>query len=488
MCQNQRWIKNPYTQRMIYVKCGVCPACLQEKAGRRVARIQNTRFDNDGLVSIFGSLTYTNESIPYLDRKEFIDFCKGLSSKLCVYRDSILTPHGLVNQKNIVKVYDKDDFEGWEKFTEHEKLLGLRYKEDGIYKEDFERVGVSIYSDVQNFIKRFRQELGKFLDPSVKWNYFMCSEYGENYHRPHFHIQLFFPKGFESIFKHAFFKSWPFHDISKVRPEEVYQYARKPAKYISSYLNCFTHIPSLFTTKVFKPKCSYSYGLGFGSKNFSYDEVSKKISERNLRYDKTFVYDGCITTINVPLPKYVINRYFYKPKGFSNLSADEVYDLILSRGRRITYDLGYKMGLSSSFMSEDKTFSKRSKIIDELRKWEKFIYKNTFRFGKTQSDLEKYAYNYANVWNIYQSNVLVDSYRIYEQLSERDKIEFYFNVSDFFENRVRSPTLEYLAETEFDCEKDFNKSHQNLLQDLLLRQQFVKYDKSRKLNSRYYRL
>ena len=32
MCTNQREITNKYTGHKFYVKCGYCPACLQEDA------------------------------------------------------------------------------------------------------------------------------------------------------------------------------------------------------------------------------------------------------------------------------------------------------------------------------------------------------------------------------------------------------------------------------------------------------------------------
>ena len=40
MCVNQYLTHNIYTGRDLYVKCGKCPACLQEKAAHRLSRIK----------------------------------------------------------------------------------------------------------------------------------------------------------------------------------------------------------------------------------------------------------------------------------------------------------------------------------------------------------------------------------------------------------------------------------------------------------------
>ena len=46
MCTNQREIVNKYTGHRLYVKCGHCPACLQEKAAYRVSRIKAQNSDS----------------------------------------------------------------------------------------------------------------------------------------------------------------------------------------------------------------------------------------------------------------------------------------------------------------------------------------------------------------------------------------------------------------------------------------------------------
>lgn len=86
MCVNQRYIINPYTKRSLFVKCGKCPACLQEKAIHRVRRIKNT--ETDALDCMMVSLTYARGCAPYIDRSEAYNFAHGRLPYLNVYRDS----------------------------------------------------------------------------------------------------------------------------------------------------------------------------------------------------------------------------------------------------------------------------------------------------------------------------------------------------------------------------------------------------------------
>ena len=56
MCTNQREIINKYTGHKLYVKCGHCPACLQEKAAHRVLGLKQK--DSPLTDTIMCTLTY----------------------------------------------------------------------------------------------------------------------------------------------------------------------------------------------------------------------------------------------------------------------------------------------------------------------------------------------------------------------------------------------------------------------------------------------
>ena len=86
MCTNCRYIKNKYGTSIL-VKCGHCPACLQEKAINRANRIRNT-YNNDDFVPLFVTLTYNNHSVPYVNYYDLFDSNKFLNSRCNIYRDS----------------------------------------------------------------------------------------------------------------------------------------------------------------------------------------------------------------------------------------------------------------------------------------------------------------------------------------------------------------------------------------------------------------
>ena len=69
MCTHQRWITNPYTHQRLYVKCGHCKACIQEKAFAAANRIRN-EYSPDKMV-LFVGLTYDRDS--HIDADEYRD-------------------------------------------------------------------------------------------------------------------------------------------------------------------------------------------------------------------------------------------------------------------------------------------------------------------------------------------------------------------------------------------------------------------------------
>ena len=71
----------------MYVNCGHCKSCLQQKASYRVQRIKNN--DSDGMQCYMLTLTYARHNSPYIKRDEAYLFSKGELSELNVYRDVV---------------------------------------------------------------------------------------------------------------------------------------------------------------------------------------------------------------------------------------------------------------------------------------------------------------------------------------------------------------------------------------------------------------
>lgn len=82
MCTNKRFITNPYTGERLFVNCGHCPSCLQQKANKVAQRIRSSINDDDVVISL--TLTYDNRFIPYVKRS---DVENPNCYELPIYRD-----------------------------------------------------------------------------------------------------------------------------------------------------------------------------------------------------------------------------------------------------------------------------------------------------------------------------------------------------------------------------------------------------------------
>lgn len=310
MCVNQYLTHNIYTHRDLYVKCGKCPACLQEKAAHRLSRIKNTM--NDSLDSAMLSLTYNRFSVPYIDRQEAYDFSKGRITTLNVYRgccarrvrfgSSYQTDFKYNYQKNII---DTIPYVGNCDFSHCKDLA----KQPG-------SIGVSFYPDLQKFMARLRLNLKRSFSYEEPFKVYCCSEYGAKSFRPHFHLLFFYRKGDFEIFRDAVIKSWPFSNLS-LWPR-AFEKCFRGSSYVASYVNCGSNFPTFLRT-YFKPKHSYSKGFGVGNSLFNLSSLLSHFDRGTLSFGMLTNKNGLPTKVDVPFPAYVVHRYFPKFKGYSRL-------------------------------------------------------------------------------------------------------------------------------------------------------------------------
>lgn len=434
MCTSSHWIYNKYIKKTILVDCGKCPTCLQKKAASRSARIRNSI--KDGEVALFVTLTYQNKFVPYVFRKH-ID-CKY--NELNIYRDYsgryVRYGKGSDYSQSFVS---KRDFRVIDSLWMHDcypddigELKDLKH-----YKG---RIGVCYYPDVQNFLKRLRQNLLRHFNYGSGFSYFVCSEYGGNTQRPHFHLLLFIPSSMVETFKFAIDQSWPFND--KVRCPLYIDVARDAASYVSSYVNCGSDLSPLLSKNAFRQKHSYSKTFGMGLECFSLSQIREKINSGDLRYYSVGVDGGKSSLVSFPIPKYVINRYFPYFKGFSRLDACKVYDYI-QRPERL-FELSAELDYSPDDLYE--IFVRLNNSFDR--------YRNIC--GASRID---YALDYVRCWSIHSSVCLRDS------LSEVDDVfdwfTFYENIPDYKTSLVRSLSLDELC-IKLSLDKDNFQSDPNL--------------------------
>ena len=444
MCTNQKRVYNKYTKRWMYVNCGHCPACLQQKASYRVQRIKNN--DSVGLQCYMLSLTYARYNAPYIKRDEAYLFSKGELDKLTVYRDVTY------RWKRYGKDYDM--FCCGEKITQ--KLCDIDYSDDicsivGVkdLKHEFNKIGVCYYPDLQKFFARLRLNLIRNFNYNEKFSAYCCSEYGGSSYRPHFHILLWIRKADSEIFRAAINKSWPFSNLLMF--PRAFEEAHRAASYVSSYVNCGTNFPK-FLKKTFPPKHSYSKGFGCGNKLFSLPSVLQKFQSGHLTYFSQKVREGIPNIVECLIPKYIIHRYFPLVKGYSSFTGtSQCYYLLgftkcLDEYEKSECGRFWQIGLSDTFDSfskywsfgdfyQSKFYSRLHYDIDEIVRIGKRIRNAYSRFCECSNvflSLWDYLLLHQKIWGLYHSDCL----RLHLQNEEVPLNEKYDNL-DFVKDEYQ---------------------------------------------------
>lgn len=416
MCTNSRIIFNHYTRKAVRVSCGHCKECLQEKACRRANRIRNHSCFGD--IALFVTLTYEPRFIPYVLRSEIES-----SSEVNIYRDASIRHYlgkDIVHNGRCIldSVY----------LTDSVDLKGIPSPR----KSPSDYIGVCYYKDLQNFIKRLRINLERFYPyDNIKLSFYSCSEYGSHSKRPHFHILLFVKSDYVQKVQSAIIKSWSFAD--RARTAKYVEIAKNAASYVASYVNCPFTDSSLLAHDAFRAKHSYSKGFGVRLKCFSLASVLEKYGRGNLRYNVQSFEDGVPCVSSLPIPEYVINRFFPKFKGYFLFAPDEVRELLLVPVR-LFQEVASRHPLLSYSPQEKHEF-----IVLMSHIKEKFM--NELGWSSECFDIE-YPSLFVGVWTMLKSHHLVDSFK---DINSVDCLyDFYENANELVNGCVSSDLLDIL--------------------------------------------
>lgn len=391
----------------MYVKCGRCPACQQEKAQKRVNRIHNTV--NPDFVCFMVALTYSQHCAPYLLRSDLEKLIDHNVSSIPIYRDCKV--------RKVRKPSDFNDYNQVYRFESVRQVLdNLDYidssfnSSDGLKdlaKEDG-KIGICLYSDYQQFAARFRLNLKRHYNYENELFIYACSEYGVKSFRPHFHLLVVGRKADKEKLRNAIYESWPFSNLRRF-PKSV-QESYRSASYVASYVNSDSRFPKFF--KVYKtPKHSYSKGFGTLNSEFDLHKILEKLQRGYLAYTCLKNINGIPTKFDVPIPSYVINRFFPRFKGYTRVSVPEVLSYLL-RIRSFDYQLFWSTSRCSNHGELIDVEHKRIEYLvdDEISKvWTTLS--NSFRrcrdalpdFGL---DFTTYAILHQRVWSAYNSTLL----------------------------------------------------------------------------------
>lgn len=473
MCKQQRWIINKYDGSKHFIKCGKCEACKQEKAIERTNRVRSEFQSNR--TAVFATLSYMDSCVPYIkneDASNFIQDCivGDKSATLPVYRDYDIhgSNHGRVVEKNLepIAVLSSDDlfYHGKElrfdmrDVKDVESFKNLHYQ---IRKKDYwhdGKIGVLHYDDIRNFLKRLKVNLQRWYNYDEHYEVFYCGEYGGDYDRPHFHVFFSVPEGDYQLFKQAIIKTWWFSDHSVL--EREVELARDPCSYLASYVNSDSVLPSLLSDFApFKPNHKYSHGFGMSLGDFSYDAVKEAYSRRDLMYDSIRNTKSGVAINHVPIPSYVINRYFPKFKGFGRLAPDEIQD-VLVRPESIAY-YRTKCGLS---------WDDCNKIVRHVRNTTKRL----SRYHKSEQDWFEWICMYKDVHNLHYANCLKASLQNVTFFHHWN--EHYLNIQEF-RNILHKYEYGYLGQYH-EVVQDLSKVYSPAYIDLLFEKIYLRIGES----------
>ena len=214
-CFNPRRVVNKYTGQIIEVGCGVCKACLVNRA--RHMTLLCSLEEQDHKFCRFVTLTYANEYIP----------------RMCAEYDA---------KHDVVRYYSECD-----RLGERGKLMCVDYSHhvDG-HKFYMSHIaskckldGCLSYVSVreaQLFMKRLRKNLRKYSNEKIR--YYIASEYGPKTFRAHYHLLLYYDTQETAVsITKALRESWKFGRINSSLSRG------KTSSYVARYVNSNHYIP-----------------------------------------------------------------------------------------------------------------------------------------------------------------------------------------------------------------------------------------------------
>lgn len=486
MCTNMSFVKNPYTGKDIYVKCGKCPACIMEKSFNRQFKIQDETERLSSYLPVFVTLNYSNEFVPYIKVEDYASLvgshlsgCLPSSDSLSylpVYRHRkvrlLYNPH---KNKYSIKVIHSNEYV-IHKFSAEDAEWAevLKYYKPGdfqsLQKAPFGYVGVSYSKDFSDFIKRLRRYLEYRGLPRLL-SYYRVAEYGPTTFRPHFHALLWFDVSRFSAcqkrldekrtiydrIKDGIVKNWPFASLyQRVRNVEI---ARNPAAYISSYISGSYDSGSVYNLRFIRARSSHSLGFGFCSR-YNPETFKSRIRQGKPYYTLQYTTKkGEFVSASVPVPRHVSYRYVPRFKGFRFLSDFEIHRFLSFPTYRRT--VAYTLGLSSDeFSAIERKINKCVSALgfSTLVEYADFYilylrclkYFNYEVFYNKQQDIHGILGSYANIDDVLGfGKYKVRNDFIYELFGDYDVYHYYYeqlhlDLNQFPENVSRDVHLQEL--------------------------------------------
>lgn len=298
-------VVNRYTGEHLIVGCGVCKACLLQKA-----RSNELKCEIENLAhkySVFVTLTYAPQWIPQVKPVSIPGgyVLVGQNPRLNRHYESLGLDFNIANNGYILGFLHYSDA----KYSLTHALYQVGEK-TGLHGN----ISYASVYDCQNFIKRLRSRLS--YNGYEKVRYYAVSEYGPKTFRAHFHL-LFYCDSFDTVkyIQENISKMWKYGRCtsSVTRSSAI--------SYTSGYVNSFGSLPRFYRKSPFRPFSLHSTRFGHKFFESSIEEDEKDDFDRFI--SRSVKLGDTVVSIR-PFRTY-ISAEFPKCRDFANLNIRETY-------------------------------------------------------------------------------------------------------------------------------------------------------------------
>lgn len=356
-CLHPSYVYNKHTGKMEVYPCGHCEACLLDKSDiqqRRIdAEVKQHRY------SVMFTLTYDNHMLPRAER--FIDKF-GVPQVRLIGRASSLFKSTPLNRK-----------------VKNKYLLNFDDKLPRIENECFSnQFGVVCKKDIQNFLKRLRHLIEKdTFTKGCPIRYYICSEYGPDTLRPHYHGILFFDSANLATKIVSFIvNAWSlrvrlkgkgrnqFKRVPFAAPYLTRNYVKfcdaNTSYYVASYITSACELPSVLRFHEFLPFRLSSKGPIIGLFKVDKASVFERIERNDITdYKQYITKDGCLQTSIVQFAPALCASIFRKCFRFNKLSFDSKFERYSYFEKHVEDYLLYNRSLNGfrSYLRDNDTYN-----------------------------------------------------------------------------------------------------------------------------------
>lgn len=337
-----------------YFSCGHCLACHRSKHSHWRQRLVHHMLQPN-TYSLFITLTYDNQHLPLVsfDKYGHIEsithtvFNRGKLSSRPYERVDILSDFE-DKYYNIRNIVFPNEFFSDMSDSEVESYVSKSFphfvSSSNCFTSTYDtqnRFAICLKKDVQDFIKRLRSILSRNSDlagEDLSITYFICSEYGPQTFRPHYHGLLSFRSEKVSKYVHLYgcYKAWRKCSFKSYKSSKslskIVTNPQGAASYISKYVTCDDVLPRVLRLRPFNVFHIQSKKIPIGSEAFDLSSVPRMLEQGNILsvqqyYDKD---SNEFVTVNLPFPKASWNRIF--PKfAFDSLLSNDLFNSCIRR-------------------------------------------------------------------------------------------------------------------------------------------------------------